>query len=527
MNTSHAGDGRSSASMVAIPAIDDERFELGEVIGAGGMGTVHRALQRSVGRAVAVKVLAPEHAANAAGMSRFVREANVIARLNHPNIVQLIDFGRDRQGRMLLVMELLEGESLRSLLRREGRLSPDRAAWVAVQVLNALRAAHAAGIVHRDLKPENVFIHRAGEDDHVKVLDFGVAKLVSAERGEHDTSDGSLVGTLRYMAPEQVAGEPPDQRVDVYAAGVLLYEMLSASMPFDTRDRLVLLRQIIAEEPAHLATRAPWLPPAMADAVMGALAKDPRRRFQTADDFRRALQPFLAPDHARLSALSESISRPGSAPPSSPGGDFRSGVIRTGAQAVGHPSSPEVIAPSVAPAPPPSRAPWIALVVVLALAVPLGLFVAFARSQHTTSTSAPARPVPPSLAAPPQTAPAAPTQPAPAMRLVVVNTSPQGARVTDPDGNELCPSTPCAIPVAAGGSRPVRVTHGATSLPATLDGRAELASIDLRPLMRDAGSPVAAPAQEEPRRSGHRRPSRPAGNARHDEELPMFLPGGR
>ena len=138
-------EAESARSEPIVPELDASRFEMLEAIGSGGMGTVYRALQRSVGRYVAVKMLAPEHAANASGLARFVREANAIARLAHPNIVQLIDFGRDRDGRLLLVMELLEGESLRALLRREKTLDIERAAWVAVQCLNALRTAHAAG----------------------------------------------------------------------------------------------------------------------------------------------------------------------------------------------------------------------------------------------------------------------------------------------------------------------------------------------------------------------------------------------
>lgn len=526
MNTSRVGDHRSTSSSLTVPALDDDRFELGEVIGEGGMGTVHRAVQRSVGRAVAVKILAPEHAANSAGMSRFVREANVVARLNHPNIVQLIDFGRDRHGRMLLVMELLEGEPLRALLRREGRLAPDRAVWVITQVLNALRAAHTAGIVHRDLKPENVFIHHVGDDDHVKVLDFGVAKLLSSEPGDNDTSEGSLVGTLRYMAPEQVAGESPDPRVDVYATGVLLYEMLSAAMPFDTRDRLVLLRQIISEEPMHLAERAPWLPAGLADVVMGALAKDRQRRFQTADDFRRALQPFLSQGHAQLQTVSDGGARPSPAP--SPAlGDFRSGIVRSSQTHDSLRTAPPV---SVSPTPS-TRAPWIALGVVLFLAIPLTLFVAFARRHAAPDrTAAITRPLPvtPLPSAQPSRSQTQHARPAlGTTRLVVLNTTPQGARVSDPSGTVLCLSTPCAIPVDHDGSRAVIVTLGATTLPATLDGRSEMASLDLR--TPAALTPSVQPSQPvRPNGGQHTRPHRRErrGTESHsDDNLPMFLPG--
>ncbi len=330
-NSSQANHSGGPRPEPVVPELDASRFEMLNPVGSGGMGTVYRAVQRSVGRHVAVKVLSSEHAANATGLARFVREANIIARLTHPNIVQLIDFGRDRDGRMLLVMELLEGESLRALLRREGRLAPERAVYVAVQTLNALRVAHAAGVVHRDLKPENVFMHRAGDDDHVKVLDFGVAKLTQNDIVDANTTQGSLVGTLRYMAPEQIAGETPDHRIDVYAVGMLLYEMLANAMPYDTRDRYVLLRQIIAEEPAHLLTRVNDVSPALAEVVMRAIQKSPRDRFQSADEFRRALTPFLNGDHARLQALSDASNRTfptGNVPV--PGGEIRSGIVRSG-----------------------------------------------------------------------------------------------------------------------------------------------------------------------------------------------------
>ena len=305
MNSSHAGGGSSPRSEPEVPSLDASRFELLEKIGTGGMGTVYRAVQRSVGRHVAIKMLAPEHAANASGLARFVREANIIARLTHPNLVQLIDFGRDRDGNLLLVMELLEGESLHHVIRRESRLAPERAAYITVQCLNALRVAHAAGVIHRDLKPENISLHRVGDDDHVKVLDFGVAKLTQGDVADQHTTQGSLVGTLRYMAPEQVAGETPDGRIDVYAVGMVLYELLAGTMPYDTRDRFVLLRQIIAEEPAHLLTRAPDVPAALAEVVMRAIQKTPAQRYATVDEFRRALKPFLAADHARLQALAD------------------------------------------------------------------------------------------------------------------------------------------------------------------------------------------------------------------------------
>ena len=566
MNSSHAGRTSGHRTEVPVPELDASRFELLNPIGSGGMGTVYRAVQRSVGRHVAIKILSPEHAANASGLARFVREANIIARLTHPNLVQLVDFGRDREGRLLLVMELLEGESLRPLLRRESRLAPERAAYITVQSLNALRVAHAAGVIHRDLKPENIFLHRAGDDDHVKVLDFGVAKLTQGETHENTTA-GSLVGTLRYMAPEQIAGEAPDARIDVYSMGMVLYEALSGAMPYDTRDRFVLLRQIIADEPAHLLTRAPDIAPALADVVMRAIQKVPADRFQTVDEFRRALMPFLGADHARLQALADASGRP-SATGAPPSGEIRSGIVRSGhlsASSVGaaavvstgvEPAAPYVTG-NAAPMPVPSSYPSgpvsaqvpqpVPLAPVSAAPAPattqrsllLAALVAFALVGFATVAAFVLRREGTPAPAPPAAVP--PAAPTPSTRMVLVVTTPAGAQVLDGAGQSLCPATPCAIPVPVGRPMPVRVIHGAVTLnaaldPNTADVRLDLTALAPVPSPTPTTTPVVAPpttptppttpantATTQRRVDRRREPAQhPAGNG--GDDLPMFLP---
>ncbi len=530
MNNSLSADlARSMRSEPGVPDIDESRFEILEEIGVGGMGSVYRAVQRSVGRFVAVKMLLPEHASNASGLARFVREANIIARLTHPNIVQLIDFGRDTQGNLLLVMELLEGEPLRTLLRREGRLPPDRAAVIAAQCLLALRTAHAAGIIHRDLKPENIFVHRTDDGDHVKVLDFGVAKLTEAEAGDpNHTAQGSMVGTLRYMAPEQVAGEAPDQRIDVYATGVTLYEMLSGALPYDGRDRFVLLRQIIAEPPTPLLVRAPDVPAPLAEVVMRAIAKQPSDRFANVEDFRRALLPLLGGEMSRWMVSAESSGRFGAS---------ASGVVPVGnatstgrvegdpsATAMAHSevlraampsvtqSSPGVLGPTA------RRSSWmLGLGVLAALALALGGTVML-RSPRPSTTPDPA-------AEPTVRTPAARLlPPAAAARMVVVQTSPVGARVTEVNGTELCAATPCAVSVPAGGTRPMVLTLGVMRLPVVLDGNSDSASIDLAPIApqppRTTSATIGSPRSTGI--SGHSRARRPSEEG--GGELPMFLP---
>ena len=496
---------RSLSSDAPVPAIDEDRFELLEEIGTGGMGSVYRAVQRSVGRYVAVKMLLPEHAASATGLSRFVREANVIARLTHPNIVQLIDFGRDRQGNLMLVMELLEGEPLRTLLRREGRLAPERAVAIAAQVLQALKAAHAAGVIHRDLKPENVFVRRADEVDHVKVLDFGVAKLTETDAADtHQTSQGTMVGTLRYMAPEQVAGEPADPRIDVYACGVTLYEMLSGALPYDARDRYVLLRQIIAEPPTPLVARAPDVPPPLAEVVMRAIAKAPADRFASVDEFRRALAPFVGGDAARWSVSGESVAR--------------SGVVRSAV--VPLPAAPMPAAAVPTPVAPKRSAGLVVLVGSLFVGTVIAGALVFHPVSPPPVAAAPAHAVAPvaPVAMPPEPAPP-PHRPS---HLVVVQSTPPGAVVTDPSGAVLCPSTPCAVPVPAGSSRSVVLTLGSARLPVVLEPSATSASVDLGALVAavPAPAPTAAAAPRPP-------PTPRTRPRRHDDgtsDPPMFLP---
>jgi serine/threonine protein kinase len=489
-----------------VPDIDESRFEILEEIGVGGMGSVYRAVQRSVGRYVAVKMLLPEHASNASGLARFVREANVIARLTHPNIVQLIDFGRDTQGNLLLVMELLEGEPLRTLLRREGRLPPERAVVIAAQCLQALRTAHAAGVIHRDLKPENIFVHHTDDGDHVKVLDFGVAKLTEADAGDpNHTAQGSLVGTLRYMAPEQVAGEAPDQRIDVYAMGVTLYEMLSGALPYDGRDRFVLLRQIIAEAPIPLQARAPDVPTPLADVVMRAIAKQPSERFANVEEFRRALLPLLGGEMSRW-MVSESSGRFGAS---------GSGVVPAGAMTSTGRLTPEASTPiansevlrtamnvATQSSPgqrPASRSPLLVVALVLAvLAVGLGrrgrAAITPDRARNASRSGARAhrggaRPSWSRRASAPRCGPA---------RMVVVQSTPAGARVTEASGVELCAATPCAVSVPLGGTRPVVLTLGETRLPVVLDGNSASAAVDLAPM---AAPPAAAASPATPRSS--------------------------
>jgi len=269
------------------PALDG-RYVLLRVIGRGGMGTVFEAENVALGRRFAVKILEPEHAGDRRILSRFLREARVAARIGHPHIVDVHDFGV-AEGLPYLVMDLLEGESLASRLR-SGPISPYAAIDLVEPVLSALEAAHAAGIVHRDLKPENVFLTQRGGRDHVKVIDFGIASLVEGGAGvSRLTRQGSVLGTPSYMSPEQARGAAIDARSDVYSVGVMLYEMLSGRLPYTEDHPALILAAIATRDPLRLTEIAPHLPRALAEIADRAMAREPGRRFQTAAELRHAL----------------------------------------------------------------------------------------------------------------------------------------------------------------------------------------------------------------------------------------------
>ncbi len=259
-------------------------YELRDLIGAGGMGEVYRAHDPRIRRDVAIKILPASYAADAERLERFRREARAAGGLNHPNILTVHDVGTD-PGQPYIVSELLDGESLREVIQR-GPVSLKRALEWGAQLARALAAAHERGIVHRDLKPENVFVTR---DGRVKILDFGIAGVVTVSNASAATrvetvatQPGVLVGTVGYMAPEQTAGAQPDARSDIFALGVVLYEMLTGRQPFKRATTV----ETIA---ASLAGEAPFLdpaeaPPAVARFVRRMMARDPTERFQSARD---------------------------------------------------------------------------------------------------------------------------------------------------------------------------------------------------------------------------------------------------
>jgi serine/threonine-protein kinase len=254
---------------------------------------------------VAVKILHPSVGARADLVMRFRREAETIAALDHPNIVRIFDFQTPEGEPAFLVMERLHGEPLGDTIVKEGQFTAERAAFVASQVLSALSAAHAANVVHRDLKPDNVFlINMSGLRDIVKLLDFGVAKLMNAPTDDKLTQTGSVLGTPAYMSPEQARGAGVDHRSDLYAVGCLMYEVLTGGAPFVAENYNALLFEIQKGVPTPLEVLRPDLDPALVSVITRAMAKNPSERFQTADAMENALSSWLAPASGRTAPRS-------------------------------------------------------------------------------------------------------------------------------------------------------------------------------------------------------------------------------
>ena len=270
-----------------------DRYELGEVIGRGGMAEVRRGRDRRLGRVIAVKMLRIDHSTDATFQARFRREAQSAASLNHRNIVAVYDTGEDVfDGHRIpfIVMEFVEGRTLRELLREQARFTPERSIEIISSVLDALEYSHRAGIVHRDIKPGNVMITGSAE---VKVMDFGIARSL-ADSGVTLTQTAAVVGTAQYISPEQARGEQADARSDLYATGCVLYEMLTGRPPFVGESLVSVAVSHVREMPTPPSALDPSIPPDIDAIVMKSLAKDRLERYQSAFEMRADLERAAA-----------------------------------------------------------------------------------------------------------------------------------------------------------------------------------------------------------------------------------------
>jgi eukaryotic-like serine/threonine-protein kinase len=285
-----------------------ERYELEELVGSGGMSSVYRAHDKVLDRRVALKVLHQHYTSEDEYVERFRREARMVAGLLHQNIVTVIDRGED-DGCPFIVFEFVDGENLKQLVNREGRLPVDRAVELAVQIARGLSFAHANGYVHRDVKPQNVLLNGDGE---AKVTDFGIARSLDVKHGV--TQTGTVLGTSDYIAPEQAQGQRVDEHTDVYSLGIVLFELLTGELPFSGENFVAVAMKHINEPPPPVSTLRPEVPPRLDAAVARALAKRPEDRFATMADFGRELEACLQEMHAPGGAETMVIAPPAQAP---------------------------------------------------------------------------------------------------------------------------------------------------------------------------------------------------------------------
>lgn len=279
-----------------IGDVIDDKYKIVRLLGEGGMGAVYEGENVRIHRRVAIKILHATVASSEDAVQRFEREAQAAGRIGSEHIVEVLDLGHLPGGDRYMVMEYLEGEALSDRIKNSGRLSPQATGGIIVDMLEGLKAAHAAGIVHRDLKPDNVFLltSKGGKRDFVKIVDFGISKFNTLGGEFSMTRTGAVMGTPYYLSPEQAKGERElDHRADLYAVGVILYEAAAGGVPFDGETFNELLFKIVLEPIPPLSSRVEGIDPHFAQIVEKSMARDPNARYQTAEEMQAALRGWL------------------------------------------------------------------------------------------------------------------------------------------------------------------------------------------------------------------------------------------
>ncbi|MBL8957661.1 MAG: serine/threonine protein kinase, partial [Myxococcaceae bacterium] len=323
------------------------KFRLERKLGSGAMGEVFLGVHVVLGNFVAVKVLNATTRGDPGAVARFANEARAVAAIGHENIAGIIDHDELPDGTPCIVMEYVEGATLRDLLFDGGPLALKTAAQLMIDVLAAVGAAHAKGVVHRDLKPENVRVTPGGR---AKVLDFGVAKLLQSPDPKLST-DGALIGTPHYMAPEQVNAEAIDGRTDLYATGVMLFECVTGQRPFEAPTLVALLQKQLQAAPPWPSKLRPGLPSSLEQVILKALEKEPGRRYQSAGEMAEALRALL-PELEGAVAPAPAVAPPGA-------------LYTPTRKEQGAVATPALAAPEPSPAPRRSRLPWVALLLAV------------------------------------------------------------------------------------------------------------------------------------------------------------------
>jgi eukaryotic-like serine/threonine-protein kinase len=291
------------------------KFVIEAVIGTGAMGVVYRAKQTALDKVVAIKVMHGGLVSDETFAARFHREAKAASRLDHPNSIRILDFGQEPDGRLYIAMDYLDGRDLLEVINHEWPLSTARMVDILAQALSALAVAHELGILHRDLKPENIMVQRSTNDDgspadSIKVCDFGIAKIIErdedpAKMGEKLSTGGIVVGTPAYMSPEQARGDAIDARCDVYAMGVILYQMLTMRVPFDAPTPLSTLLRLVSEQPALPSSVSSYVDPKLEAVCVKAMSKNPADRYQSAREMRVALRGLADAERADATPAGE------------------------------------------------------------------------------------------------------------------------------------------------------------------------------------------------------------------------------
>ena len=281
----------AQATPSLVGEVLDGRYKILKKLGEGGMGEVYAAEHIHIDKRFAVKLLRPEIVSNQEAVTRFQQEARSSSSIKHRNIIAIEDFGKLADGRIYMCMELLNGQALNDLIQQPQPI--DRLLNILIQTGHGLAAAHARGIVHRDMKPENIYVTQDSTGDVPKLLDFGIAKVAGNDGQNNLTRTGTIFGTPFYMAPEQALGNPVDARTDVYAMGVIMYEVFAGSLPFQGESFMGILTQHITTEPEPVAQRAAkahrHLPPGLAEVITRCMQKTPAQRFGTMDELVNAL----------------------------------------------------------------------------------------------------------------------------------------------------------------------------------------------------------------------------------------------
>jgi len=497
-----------------IGRLINDRFKVVALVARGGMGKVYRAEQAPLGRTCALKVLNPKYAGDhdPEFHKRFFLEASIASKLTHPNTVTIFDYGRTDDDIYYMAMEYLEGRTLHRGIREEGSFSDERTAHVARQVCRSLREAHSLGVIHRDLKPANIFlVDHADEHDFVKVLDFGLVKNVE-NPGEDLTQAGLFMGSPKYMAPEQIKGDKVDGRTDIYALGIIMYEMMVGKVPFDRPNSVHIMMAHVNEPPPPMRSINPDIQVSQSteELIFKCLEKDPDLRYPSMEYLLNSLKTVGG--GAMTATLSGVLSS----------GDFMAVTGSSGAVATGSgPNQPMFLSPSGSSSEsgpimgqqamdstdegvyPGRKGSKGVLAIAIAAVLVLGIGgVAFFATRDDNSAATPppattsAAPIqtattPPVTASVSATAP--PTASAQPKSVVIkLESSPSGASVKDKDGKELCEATPCEIKFEGEEAAPDKEHELVFSKPGYRDATEKVKSteekVDARlPLIRTGG----------------------------------------